>query len=60
MTNILLQLSTVFNLWAIINIVQSENASFIVVCTNESVSVSIAAVASSNINICGGNTFKLV
>lgn len=51
MTRIRLQDKTVFSLWAMISMVQSEKASLIVVCTSASVSVSIAAVASSSIRI---------
>ena len=50
-TNIRLQDRTVFSLCAIISMVQSAKASLIVVCTKASVSVSMAAVASSSIRI---------
>lgn len=49
MTRIRSHVRTVFKRCAIVNIVQSANASLIVPWTKESVSLSIAAVASSNI-----------
>ena len=50
-TRILSQDKTVLRRWAMISMVQSQNASFSVAWTSASVSVSMAAVASSSINI---------
>ena len=57
-TIILSEPRTVCRRWAIVSMVQSANASRMVSWISKSVSVSMAAVASSRIRICGGREEK--